>query len=63
MYEEGREAVFWKDADECARICKELLDDPERCKKIAKQGHDRCHKNNYFNEPMLSKIIACTMEA
>ena len=61
MYEEGKEAVFWDDADECANICRELLEDAERRKEIAKRGHERCLKNNYFNEPTLSKIIAYTM--
>ncbi len=62
MYEEGKEAVFWKDADECAKICKELLNDPQRRMEIAKQGHERCLKNNYFNEPTLKKIIDCVID-
>ena len=62
MYEEGKEAVFWEDADECADVCKALLKDPERCKYIAKRGHERCLENNYFNEPALEKIISCAME-
>lgn len=63
MYEEDKEAVFWKDADECAEKCLWLLDHPEQRREIAKRGHKRCLKNNYFNEPTLSKIIACAMES
>jgi spore maturation protein CgeB len=62
MYEEGTEAVFWKDVDECANICLELLKSPKRCKEIALRGHERCKKNNYFHEPTLSRIIASAME-
>jgi len=62
MYKEGIEAVFWKDADECADICRELLNNPERRKEIAKYGHERCMKNNYFSEPTLRKIIDTALE-
>ncbi len=59
MYDEGTEAIFWNDADECADKCLSLLKQPELCKQIAKRGHERCLKNNYFNEPTLKKIIDC----
>ncbi len=59
MYEDGREAVFWSDADECATLCLELLKFPERCSEIALNGHARCIKNGYFNESVLEKIITC----
>ena len=62
MYEEDKEAVFWKDADECADKCLELLASPAQIAKIASRGHERCLKNNYFNEPMLKKIISCATD-
>ena len=62
MYVDGQEAVFWNDADECADLCLELLQFPARCKEIAVNGHKRCLKNNYFNEPMLKKIIEFAIE-
>lgn len=37
------------------------LDDYERCKRIAKQGHELCLRNNYFSEPTLKKIIDYAM--
>lgn len=58
LYEDGHEAVFWNDADECADICLDLLKSPEKCREIAFNGHARCLKNNHFNEPMLRRIIA-----
>ena len=41
MYQEDKEAVFWKDVDECAEKCLNLLKQPELCKQIAKRGHER----------------------
>jgi len=61
MYEEGKEAIFWKDADECAEKCMMLLKNPRLRKEIAQRGHERCRKNNYYNEPTLSKIITSAM--
>lgn len=61
MYEEGKEAVFWKDADECAEKCLVLLKQPELSKQIAQSGYDRCLKNDYFNESTLGRIIDYAM--
>ena len=58
MYAEGKEAVFWKDADECADICLELSQSPIRRIDIALRGHERCLRNDYFHEPTLRRIIA-----
>ena len=63
MYEEDKEAVFWRDAEECAAKCLKLLQQPELCKKIALRGHKRCLKNNYFSEPTLKKIIDYVMRS
>ena len=57
MYIENQEAVFWKDADECARVCHKLLKAPSQRLTIAQRGHERCLKNNYFHEPTLSLLI------
>ena len=57
MYEEGKEAVFWKDAYECASICRELLKDDNRRIEIALKGLSRAEKNNLFNEPVLNAIL------
>ena len=57
LYEEDKEAVFWKDADECAEKCKWLLANDETRKRIARAGHERCLKNGYFNENVCSEIL------
>jgi len=57
MYIDGKEAVFWTSAEECAERCFELLQDPIRIDEIAGRGHHRCLKNNYFNEPILTMIL------
>lgn len=57
MYEDGLEAVYWDNADECADVCLDLLRHPAKCEQIALNGHARCIKNDLFNEPMLKKII------
>jgi len=62
MYKEGKEAVFWQDADECVEVCNELLKNLEKREKIAAAGHQRCLQNNYFSEPTLKKIIDFTLE-
>ena len=61
LYEEGMEAVFWNDADECAEICKGLLANEEQRLEIARKGHERAIKNNLFNEPVLASIIKTVM--
>jgi len=61
LYEEGREAVFWKDAQECAAVCKHLLEDEPLRQSIARSGHERALRNNHFNEPMLAAVIERAM--
>jgi len=61
LYEEGTEAIFWSDAEECAALCHELLADDTRRAVIARRGHERALRNNYFNEPMLASIIEAAM--
>jgi spore maturation protein CgeB len=61
MYQEGKEAVFWSNADECSDICKTLLNQPDKRASIAKYGHMRCKTNNHFNEPMLSELLLSTI--
>lgn len=57
MYTEGREAVFWDTADECADVCFDLLKSPDLRIEIARRGHERCLSNNYFNEPTMKHIL------
>ena len=57
LYEDGVEAVFWDDANECATRCKELLADPERRIAIAAAGHARCLANGLMNEPVMASVL------
>lgn len=57
LYDEGQEAVFWQDAEECAAHCHRLLADEPLRREIARHGHERALRNNLFNEPMLASVI------
>jgi spore maturation protein CgeB len=57
LYEDGVEAVFWDDAEQCADLCQALLADPERVERIAAAGHARALANGHFNEPVLTDIL------
>jgi spore maturation protein CgeB len=57
LYEEGKEAVFWGDAAECAELCHELLANEARRAEIARCGRDRALRNNFFHEPVMRKIL------
>lgn len=57
LYKDGEEAVFWDDAAECAKICKDLLSSESKRRVIARQGHERAVRNNLFNEPVMASIL------
>ena len=57
LYRDGAEAVFWRDADECAAQCLALLADPARLKAIAEAGHRRVIANKAFNEPLMARVL------
>ena len=57
LYEDGREAVFFKDAGECADLCLALLGDEPRRLAIATAGHARAVRNRRYNERICSDIL------
>ena len=57
LYEEGVEAVFWRDAAECAEHCRALLADEPRRKAIAVAGHARALRNGHYNERVMARIL------
>ena len=57
MYTEGKEALFWNEADECAAMCQLALKDESRRQAIAKAGQQRLKRNGHLNEVVLSEII------
>ena len=58
LYCEGKEAVFWSDAAECADICQELLADEDRRQEIALRGSQRALANQHYNQAMMAELIA-----
>lgn len=58
MYKEGKEVLFWSDAEECAAACKLALSDETLRQDIAKAGQQRLKKNGHLNEAVLAEIIA-----
>jgi hypothetical protein len=58
LYEEGHEAVFWRDADECVALCRMLLACRARRRAIADAGRARQLRNGMFNETMIAQILA-----
>lgn len=61
LYEEGVEAVFWCDADECAEQCMALLADEPRRKAIAAAGHARAPRNGHSNQRVMARILDAAM--
>ena len=59
LYRDGAEAVFWSTAEECARVCHDLLADEPRRSRIAEAGQRRCMANNHTSESLIRR----TMEA
>lgn len=62
LYEEGVEAVFWSDAEECAAQCHRLLADDALREGIAARGHERALLNNLFNEPLMAGILKAAFD-
>jgi hypothetical protein len=63
MYQEGVEALFWKDAAECARMCIYALADETRRASIAEAGKARLAKNKHYNQAVLAQIVSTSLES
>lgn len=61
MYEDGVEAVFWSNSDECARACAELLADEPRRLSIAERGHQRYLRNQHGNQNIMAQMLIATL--
>lgn len=57
LYLEGQEALFWADAEECARVCREILADEPRRRRIALAGQLRSIRNAHHNENVMRAIL------
>ena len=58
MYTEGAEAVFWRDAEECAAQCRALLANAAARQAIAEAGHRRLRQNGHYNEVIMAGLLA-----
>ncbi|PXA03677.1 glycosyltransferase family 1 protein [Coraliomargarita sinensis] len=58
LYKEGKEALFFDNADECANRCLSVLKDPIVLKEIGCAGRRRFLKNGTTNLEMMKKILA-----
>lgn len=58
LYDDGAEAIFWNDAQECARRCLDLLKDESRIADIAEAGHRRALVNNHYNQVLVERVLA-----
>lgn len=58
LYKEDAEAVFWRDADECAEKCQQLLNDEDWRSGVARNGQLRCLRNQTTNEVVMAQIIS-----
>lgn len=57
LFTEGREALFYSDAQECANLIHHLLQDTERCKEIGKAAYQKIIKNNWTIEASMKDLF------
>jgi spore maturation protein CgeB len=57
MYIEGREALFWRDADECAEVCLRVLREEPLLTVLAKAGRERALKDGNTSESLIRRVI------
>lgn len=57
LYGAGRDAIFWRDAGECAAQCQRLLADEPLRRGIARRGRGRARRNRHYDGPMLTAVI------
>lgn len=57
LYRDGVDAVFWDGQEECIRVCKRLLENPEEREKIRISGQQRVLQLNVGNEDICKKIL------
>jgi len=57
LYKEGVDAVFWSDAAECAKQCKQLLDNDSLRNAIRRSGMNRVRANHVGNEDVCKTVL------
>jgi len=61
MFNDGREAVFWDDVDECAHWCRALLDDASRRESIRLAGMQRVRANGVGNQDICARVVEAAL--
>lgn len=62
LYLDGKEALFWDDAAECAAHCEALLADDAWRRDMAAAGRARCIANGTLNEAIADQVLARVAE-
>jgi len=57
LYRDGKEAMLWWDAAECAAQCHDLLRDEPLRREIAAAGRARCIENGTLNEKIAEAVL------
>ena len=57
MFEDGKEAVFFTDLADCARLIREYLPQPELRRQIAKAGRRRALVAGYSNDARMGQAF------
>jgi hypothetical protein len=63
LYEEGVEAVFWRDGDECARQCRRLLDDDAWRESVRSAGMARVRASHRGHEDVCRVIVETALQS
>lgn len=63
LYEEGVEALFWRDVDECARQCRRLLDDDAWRESVRSAGMARVRASHRGHEDVCRVIVATALQS
>ncbi|WP_083326011.1 CgeB family protein [Hymenobacter coccineus] len=62
IYQEGKEAVFWSDASECAEVCKKLLLNDALREQIRLAGTAKVKSLKVGNEDICRRILAAVLQ-
>ena len=62
LYREGEEALFWRDAQECAGVCADILADEPRRARIAEAGRARFLRDGHRNEVVMARIVQTAID-
>lgn len=60
LYDEGKEALYWLSPEECAKVCRQAIQNTESLDAIKAAGLIRFQKNRLTNEHTINQIISST---